>query len=128
MRTVIITLAAVLALAGCAGDPEPPAARPSSTTTTTPPPSPEDSYINTLDRTGLIPGVTGSVRSVWIRTGRTACRLLKINGNVVTTRIKIGGMLVDYSGEGWAEEGLAERAVAVVAAAQLHLCPEVSAS
>lgn len=120
--------AATLVLTGCSSEPEPQVDLPSSTAHTAEP-SPEDSYIGALDESGHFPAnVTGAARGAWIRTGRKACTMLEVNGDVAGTRSEIAQSLADFNGQGMAEPGLAERAVAVVDAASRYLCPDVAVS
>lgn len=109
--------------------PEPPAATSATTASRSAEPEPEDEYINFLAGSGYFPAnVDGDAHSVWLRTGRTACSLLKVNGDVVAARFDIYESIIDYSAQGAAEPDLAERAVAVVEGASRFLCPEVPVS
>ncbi|WP_229686521.1 DUF732 domain-containing protein [Longimycelium tulufanense] len=105
------------------GAPMAPAVTSSSAT-----PSPRDQYIEFLDTSGQFPdNVTTDARGLWLRTGLRACdHLRRTYGDVGRTTLAVAESLVDYSGKGWNESGLGNRAVIVVAAASHHLCPGVA--
>lgn len=106
---------------------------PASTTTTTTAssaaPSPEDAYLAMLARAGDFPGSEGEARALWLSRGQDACRQMELTGDVVQARFATVDALADWSpqGQGRAEPGLAERAITLVDAAMLHLCPDVAA-
>lgn len=128
---LVAAIAAVLMLA-LGSDDDSGSRASQSPATTTPSLSPSDRYIAELEASGHFKSsITGRLRELRIITGRDACDILRANnGDVVDARFKVSRELVDFgpSGEGYAEEGLAEKSVALVAAASRHLCPGVAAA
>lgn len=121
--------ASVAACSSGEADTDPAPSSPSAATTTTAAPSPEDDYLAALDATGLFPNVQTDARELWLRRGDEACRHLERTGKVVEARFAMTDALADWSpeGQGRGEPGLADKAVILVDAAQLHLCPDVVA-
>lgn len=124
-------LPAVLLLAAATtacSSPDPDAAPPPTTTatqTSSASPTPEDRYVLLLTDSGLFPNI-GEVPDFWLTKGRLACELLDRNhGDIVATRFDVQDELVVMppQGPGYADPELTDRAITIVDAASLHLCP-----
>jgi hypothetical protein len=85
----------------------------------------EDLYVGVLARSGLFPAnVATDAKTIWVRYGSQACQALAApGGDDVRARSVVFEALGKSSSRGFAEPGLADKAVEIVKAAKLHLCP-----